>query len=194
MPKHESFANFLKNSSDYNYKGTFEDIEKILGEKLPLTAFDDIRFWSNRGMYSLMREVVKAGWKQTKINIHTREVEFEKANLTDFQKLQSYILNKMKPQANYQLVMIMTLVRMGGSLTKDILAEQIKLNNPDNPDQDYKQIPVYEVLTKNEIVRQEGIHYVLNGYYDFTDEQKRKIVELCEQKIKDFSSRILKKT
>jgi len=189
LSKYLPLVDFLKNLKVDRYKFHFEEIERIIGEKLPPAAYDQERWWSNKAVYLLMKEVLKAGWKQTKINFYKREVEFERANLTDFQKLKNYILNKMKPQANYQLVMIMTLVRMGGSLTKDNLAEQIKLKNHDNPDQDYKQIPVYDVLTENGIVRQEGNHYLLNGYYDFNDEQKQEIVKLCEQKIKEFENK-----
>lgn len=188
MSKYQPLSDFLKNLPVNSYKFRFEEIEKITGEQLPPSAYQYDEWWSNSESHPLMKEVLNTGWKKTKVNFNTREVEFERVSITAFQKLKSYILNEMKPQANYQPVMIMTLIRMGGSLSKDTLAEQIKSHNLKNPNQDYKHIPVYDVLVNNGIVRRDGNHYVLNGYYDFSNEQKREIVEICEQKIQEWNS------
>ncbi len=186
MSKYEALIDFLKNLQVNTYRMKFEDIEKIIGEKLPPSAYQHAAWWANDPSHIPMKYILDAGWKTTKVDFNTREIRLERIDITAFQKLKNYILNEMQPQANYQPVMIMTLIKMGGSLTKDTLAAEIKSHNPDNPDQDYKQIPVYEVLTKKGIVKQEGNHYVLNGYYDFTPEQKQEIVELCEQKIQEL--------
>ena len=56
-------------------------------------------------------------------------------------------------QANYQPIMIRTLLVSGGKTTKDDIAAKIKELNSDDQERDFKNIPVYEVLEKHGIVR-----------------------------------------
>ena len=190
MPKYDPLVIFLSNLKVDSYRFTFEEIEKILGEKLPPSAYQYDAWWSNTPSHINMKDILKAGWRKAGLNRSTREVWFEKINTNAFDKLKNFILNEMKPQANYQPVMIMTLIKMGGSLSKETLAQEIKSFNPDNPEQDYKQIPVYDVLVNNGIVIKDGNNYVLNGYYDFTTEQRKEIVEICEQEIQKWNLKI----
>lgn len=185
-------VNFLKNSNKDYYKSTMEEIERIIGSDLPPPAYDKDTWWSPTGGYSLAKEIMKSGWKVTRVHFHTEEVEFEKATLTAFQKLRSYILNRMTPLAIYQSLIITTLVKMEGTSSKKTLSNQIKAYHQGNPNFDHEWLPLYEVLKENGILKQKGDNFSLNGYQNFNNEQKQEVVELCEQKIKDFKSKDIK--
>jgi len=186
------FVNFLKNFNDDYYKSTIKEIERIIGSVLPPPAYDKDSWWSFKSGYSLAKEIMKAGWKVTRVHFHTEEVEFEKVNLTAFQKLKSYILNRMKPLTIYQSLVITTLIKTEGASSRKILSDQIKAYHQGNPYFDHEWLPLYEVLKENGILKQKGDHFSLNGYQNFNNEQKQEVVELCEQKIKDFKSKDIK--
>jgi MoxR-like ATPase/integrase len=186
---YEPFVNILKNTKGDYYKSTFEEIERIIGSNLPTPAYEKDSWWSTNVGYSFTKRIMEAGWKVAHTNFNTEEVEFEKANLTPFQKLRSYILNKMNPLAIYQSLIITTLIKMEGASSKETLSNQIKAYHQGKSSFDYEWLPLYEVLKENNILKQKGDHFSLNGYHDFNNEEKREIVELCEQKIKEFKSK-----
>jgi hypothetical protein len=100
-----------------------------------------------------------------------------------FRDLQIFMLKEMQMQANYQPIMIRTLLQSGGKATRDDIATKIKDLNSEKEDQDFKNIPVYEVLEKHGIVRkQHGTEYILNTE-ELTAEQSRQLVALCNWKI-----------
>jgi hypothetical protein len=89
----------------------------------------------------------------------------------------------MQMQANYQPIMIRTLLQSGGKATKDDIAAKIKELNSGKVDQDFKNVPVYGILEKHEIVRKHGNNeFVLNSV-ELTKEQRQQLVALCSWKI-----------
>lgn len=60
-----------------------------------------------------------------------------------FRDLQIFLLKEMQMQANYQPIMIRTLLQSGGKATRDGIATKIKDLNSEKEDQDFKNIPVY---------------------------------------------------
>src|SRR5690242_2513449 len=105
MSKYESFASFLSNLKVNNYESRFEEIEKIIGEKLPPSAYQYDAWWSNNDSHPLMNEILKAGWKKTKVDFNTKEVWFERIQnksrkeIWTIQELWDFIENKMDMQA-----------------------------------------------------------------------------------------------
>lgn len=83
-------------------------------------------------------------------------------NPLSFFGLQRFLLKEMEMQTNYQPIMIKTLLLSGGKLTLDRIAEKIKEFNSEKADQDFKNIPVYDVLEKRGIVRKYDNEFVLN--------------------------------
>jgi MoxR-like ATPase len=104
-------------------------------------------------------------------------------NQLSFIDLQIFLLEEMDPHANYQPIMIKTLVLSGGKATKDDIAARIKELNPEHQEQDFKNIPVYDVLEKKRgIVRKEGNEFILNST-ELTNEQRQQLVALCNWRI-----------
>jgi hypothetical protein len=68
----------------------------------------------------------------------------------------------MQTQANYQPVMIKTVLLSGGKATGDHIATKIKELNSEKKDQDFKNIHVYDVLEKHGIVKKYDDEFVLN--------------------------------
>jgi hypothetical protein len=73
-----------------------------------------------------------------------------------FIDLQKFLLEEMQMQANYQPIMIRTLLQSGGKATKDDIAAKIKELNSEKEDQVFKNVPVYDVLEKHGIVTKYG--------------------------------------
>jgi CRISPR/Cas system CMR-associated protein Cmr5 small subunit len=97
-----------------------------------------------------------------------------------FIDLQNFLLKEMQMQANYQPIMIKTILLSGGKATRDYIAAKIKELN--SKDQDFKNIPVYEVLKGHGIVREYGNEFVLN-VASLTREQVSQLIALCNWKI-----------
>ena len=79
--------------------------------------------------------------------------------VSGFVKLQRFLLDEMQMQANYQPIMIKTLLESGGQASRDEIAARIRELNSDNLEQDFRNIPVYEVLEKHGIVQKENDHF-----------------------------------
>lgn len=103
-------------------------------------------------------------------------------NLLSFVDLQKFLLEEMQMQANYQPIMIRTLLQSGGKATKDDIAANIKELNSEKEDQEFKNVPVYDVLEKHGIVRNDGNEFVLNSE-ELTADQSHQIIDLCNWKI-----------
>lgn len=191
MSKYQSFSEFLDKIKEPSYRCSFKDIEKIIGEELPPSAYKYDAWWSNNASHPLMKGILSIGWKKVRVDFILKEIQFERIESKTqkvfgnpvFERLENFIMNEMRPQANYQPVMIMALIQHGGRLSKDELAFVIRSFNQDNLGQNFKTIPVYEVLVNHKIVTQNDDNFFLNGYDGFNSIQKDHIVSLCEQKI-----------
>ena len=62
---YEEFANYLDNVSEDSFSITFEEIEEIIGEKLPDSALQYPAWWSNNDSHPFMRKVLLKNWKKS---------------------------------------------------------------------------------------------------------------------------------
>jgi hypothetical protein len=100
----------------------------------------------------------------------------------NFLDLQRYILT-MKMRANYQPIMIRTLLLSGGRASKDSIALQIKELNPEKSEQDFMNVPVYEVLEKHGIVKKESTDVFVLNSEEITSEERQQLIALCNWSI-----------
>jgi hypothetical protein len=112
-----------------------------------------------------------------------------KSSLLSFVDLQKFLLSDIRMQANYQPIMIRTLLVSGGKTTKDDIAAKIKELNSDDQERDFKNIPVYEVLEKHGIVKREKNEFILN-IIELTGEQRQQLIALCNWKINNMPLQI----
>lgn len=68
------FLNTKRNLSQITL--TFEELEKILGKKLPESAFVYDAYWRNDKTHSQARAWMNAGWKTIKPNPYERKITF----------------------------------------------------------------------------------------------------------------------
>jgi len=102
-----------------------------------------------------------------------------------FNGLYKFLTEMMDAKTNYQPVVIKTLLESGNML-KEILDEKIRSENPDK-DRNFTSKEVYEVLVeKHEIVHRDGNSYSLNLIEELAPEQRRTLIDVCNQKIESF--------
>lgn len=107
-------------------------------------------------------------------------------NKLNFIDLQRFLLEEMEMDADYQPIMIKTLLNAPQkTATKDEIAEKIKELDPLPNDKNFKDIPVYEVLTERRIVKRDGDKFVLNTE-ELTTEQLNQLSVLCNWKIENL--------
>jgi len=99
-----------------------------------------------------------------------------------FIDLQKFLLKEMQMQANYQPIMLKTLLVSGGKVTREDIAANIKELNSEKVDQDFKNIPVYDVLEKRGVVKKYDSEFILN-MTELTPEQSKQLIALCDWKI-----------
>lgn len=78
--KYEPLAIELRNVSESveEISLTFEEIESIIGEKLPRSAFTDRTWWANTSHRSLYRQLNQVGFKVGKVNLEKRFAPFRR--------------------------------------------------------------------------------------------------------------------
>lgn len=99
-----------------------------------------------------------------------------------FVRLQRFLLSEMQMQANYQPIMLKTLLENGGRASRGQIAQEIKEFNSDKEREDFRYVPVYEVLEKHKIVRKENDQFVMD-ISKITGEEKDQLIALCKWKI-----------
>lgn len=97
MSKYKPLIDFLKNIKNDNYKFSFVDIEKIIGQKLPNSAYRHDAWWANDLTHVQMKDMIQSGWKISNIDLKNRQVEFTR--ITPF--TQDSISNIVKKRALY---------------------------------------------------------------------------------------------
>jgi len=75
---YQKFGVYLNNCNADQIKLSFKEIEKILGKKLPPSAFKHESWWGNTNSQPFMKQVIKNGWKQAYVGVLTEVVEFKK--------------------------------------------------------------------------------------------------------------------
>jgi MoxR-like ATPase len=116
----------------------------------------------------------------------TNDIPRPTNNLFSFMDLQKFLLKEMRMQANYQPIMIRTLLKSGGKATKDDIAKKIEELNAKKKDTDFSNVPVYDILEKNGIVlKQSNGEFILNSV-ELSEDQRQQLIALCNWRIDDM--------
>lgn len=79
MGKYEPLIEFLKRTSQSELPITFDEIEKVIGRKLPGSANNHRAWWSNNSTNSVMTKAwLEAGWKSEQVDMAARKLVFRR--------------------------------------------------------------------------------------------------------------------
>jgi hypothetical protein len=79
MSKYEPLPQFLSASSTSTRTLTFQQIERVLGFKLPKSAYEHEAWWSNNATgHSHAKTWLSAGWRTQDVDIEGRKVTFHR--------------------------------------------------------------------------------------------------------------------
>ncbi|MCY3768601.1 MAG: hypothetical protein OXG56_04430 [Gammaproteobacteria bacterium] len=79
MSKYEPLADHLRESSQPALSMTFDEIEEVVGAKLPPSAFKHRAWWSNNPANSVITDAwLGAGYETAKVDMQNRKLEFRK--------------------------------------------------------------------------------------------------------------------
>lgn len=102
----------------------------------------------------------------------------------DIEELKNFINIDAKPQANYQFVVIKTLLENNNTSSRDSLADSLKFYNKDKPFQDYKRSMVFSVLEdRNLIIKNQDDTFTLNLETNLNAFDILETITLCNQRI-----------
>jgi hypothetical protein len=80
MSKYEALPQFLARVEHATYRMSFGEMEKILGFKLPKSAYEHEAWWSNNETgHSHARAWLKSGWRTEAIDLAGRKVTFRRS-------------------------------------------------------------------------------------------------------------------
>ena len=192
MSKYDAFLKHLEKFEDVGMcKCTFQEIENIINEKLPDSAYEYPAFWSNHDSHPLMRLVLDAGWRSQNLDLIAKQVEFVKiySQVTNFEELKDFVLNKMKMEKdhNYQPVMIRALLQNNGKATKDQIIDELQKENPEFEKSYFNNSPVFGVLLKHRVAsfdNDKQLYYLIN-YESYHPRQFLEGIQLCNKKIEE---------
>src|SRR3954469_18346385 len=81
MGKYEPLPQFLSTKPGATHRMSFEQIERVLGFKLPKSAYEHEAWWSNNDTgHSHARVWLSAGWRTQDVNLAARKVTFQRAS------------------------------------------------------------------------------------------------------------------
>jgi len=108
----------------------------------------------------------------------------------DFKTLKNYIENKMRMSHIYQPIMIKSLLESNNKATVEKIARKFN-------EKDESNIEIFRITTKNmpgRILKKHDIVEEKDGTYELkinsiTEEQKRKLIEICDEKIKEYEEK-----
>ena len=79
MSKYENLHQFLILESSPSKRLTFAEIERILGFKLPKSAYEHKEWWSNNATgHSHAKAWLEAGWRKQELDLDARKVTFKR--------------------------------------------------------------------------------------------------------------------
>lgn len=82
MSKYEPLSSFLETQPQDQVRLSFDDVERIIGSKLPRSAFEHQAWWANNPEgHSHCRSWFNAGWKTENLNLSRRTVTFVRSAL-----------------------------------------------------------------------------------------------------------------
>lgn len=77
MSKYEPLPQFLSAKTGVLHRMTFEQIERVLGFKLPKSAYEHEAWWSNNATgHSHAHAWMSAGWRTQDVDLASRKVTF----------------------------------------------------------------------------------------------------------------------
>ena len=76
--KYRFLADFLHNHGGDSITMTFKQIEELIGQPLPSSAYNHRAYWSNTDTHSISKVWMQAGYMTTYVNLLSRKVVFEK--------------------------------------------------------------------------------------------------------------------
>jgi len=83
MSKYEPLPQFLMKSERTVHRLNFSEIERILGFKLPKSAYQHEAWWSNNATgHSHARTWLKLGWRTEEVDLSSRKVTFRHLSQT----------------------------------------------------------------------------------------------------------------
>lgn len=84
MSKYEPLPQFLASAGGTAHRMTFAEIERILGFKLPKSAYEHVAWWSNNPTgHSHSRAWIKFGWRTESVDLAGRKVTFTRSRAAD---------------------------------------------------------------------------------------------------------------
>jgi hypothetical protein len=80
MSKYEPLPQFLSSVGGNLHRMSFAEIERILGFKLPKSAYEHEAWWSNNATgHSHARAWLKFGWRTEAVDLSGRKVTFQRS-------------------------------------------------------------------------------------------------------------------
>lgn len=81
MSKYEPLPQFLGSVGGTAHRMSFSEIERILGFKLPKSAYEHEAWWSNNATgHSHARAWLKFGWRTEAVDLKGRKVTFQRSS------------------------------------------------------------------------------------------------------------------
>jgi hypothetical protein len=79
MSKYDALGTYLRNQRDDVIPMTFAEIEKVVGVKLPRSAFEYRPWWSNNQSNSVMTKIwLDAGFRSASVDMAKQKLVFER--------------------------------------------------------------------------------------------------------------------
>jgi hypothetical protein len=79
MGKYEPLGNFLRRQATDEVRVSFEQIERIIGDKLPASAHEHRAWWSNNPNNSVMTKAwIEAGFRSEQVDMDGRKLVFRR--------------------------------------------------------------------------------------------------------------------
>jgi plasmid stability protein len=79
MPKYEPLARYLESRPGEELSLTFEQIESIIGSKLPRSTYEYRALWSNNPQGHVMAQAwLTAGWESSEVDMEGRKLVFRR--------------------------------------------------------------------------------------------------------------------
>ena len=84
MSKYEPLPQFLISVGGTSHRMSFAEIERIVGFKLPRSAYEHEAWWSNNATgHSHARAWLKFGWRTEAVDLAGRKVTFQRSRQTE---------------------------------------------------------------------------------------------------------------
>ena len=81
MGKYDPISHFLSSLRVSRYRANFQELENIIGFKLPRSALKHPAWWSNDETgHSHARSWLHAGWRTEELDLTSHEVTFQRAD------------------------------------------------------------------------------------------------------------------